>query len=290
MFSLLWLLALIGHAQGHGQGQGGLLLLFAGEGTRDTTSHTGYHMAGSLTAIRGQISAVSSTVTKSKTLLPPDVSLLSPPTAWCMHPYIRRLDGGFCAMIVGAFEPRQGEKKQNKGEYEVFITRSPDPLSVLGYAAKDLIRYTTKDFRTYSKPETVHTFDESMPKASTWDIESIARREDTGEYLMVVVNVNLTVVTCTLDWRGCMVYTYSSPDGKNWTPLQNQNGSAAYYDHDTAGLVWDQNHFEWVAMQTTDQQHHHAMSDLGVCDNDGCEARRVMSTYSSQDGVSLDLA
>ena len=90
----------------------------------------------------------------------PPVSQLSPDTTWCSHPYRVAVAGHLCATIIGALPSLN--RSGSALEYEVYIARSPDPLTVLGYGGHDIVRFTTNDFKAWSSGKIVYTFDPSL--------------------------------------------------------------------------------------------------------------------------------
>jgi len=68
---------------------------------------------------------------------------------------------------------------------------------------QDVVRFTTADFKKWSPGKVVYTFDPALYGVLTMGVKSIDRRPDTGEYLMMMAQVNKTIDGKPLIGCGC---------------------------------------------------------------------------------------
>ena len=86
---------------------------------------------GDVATTRGLVGVEAGVLAYDHELSQPPLSALSPPTAWCSHPYRVAPTGHLCATVIGAL-PSLNRPAEAGAEYEVYVARSPDPLTVLG--------------------------------------------------------------------------------------------------------------------------------------------------------------
>ena len=85
---------------------------------------------GDVGSTRGLVAVTAGVLTYDATLKHPPLAALSPSTAWCAHPYRVAPPGHLCATVVGALPALASSP--SPGGFEVYVARSPDPLTVLG--------------------------------------------------------------------------------------------------------------------------------------------------------------
>ena len=126
-----------------------------------------------------------------------------------------------------------------------------------------LLRYTTRDFRTYSEPHVAC----SIPGGV--DFKSIARDDASGRYAMVV-HYNRASFTLVSDDAGL-----------NFRQLPTGDIPGGHYgDKDDLNLIYNKGRF--VDMQIVYQEW-----PLRYCDNAGCDRRRVISAKTSRYACSV---
>jgi len=156
----------------------------------------------------------------------------------------------------------------NQTTYEPLPTESADPLergsSMISNSS--LLRYTTRDFRTYSEPHVAC----SIPGGV--DFKSIARDDASGRYAMVV-HYNRASFTLVSDDAGL-----------NFRQLPSGDIPGGHYgDKDDLNLIYNKGRF--VDMQIVYQEW-----PLRYCDNAGCDRRRIISAKTSRYALARLLA
>ena len=151
---------------------------------------------------------------------------------------------------------------------EPLPTESADPLergsSMISNSS--LLRYTTRDFRTYSEPHVAC----SIPGGV--DFKSIARDDASGRYAMVV-HYNRASFTLVSDDAGLSFRQLPSGDIPG----------GHYGDKDDLNLIYNKGRF--VDMQIVYQEW-----PLRYCDNAGCDRRRIISAKTSRYALARLLA
>ena len=157
----------------------------------------------------------------------------------------------------------------NQTTYEPLPAESADPLQRAGSSMisnSSLLRYTTRDFRTYSEPHVAC----SIPGGV--DFKSIARDDASGRYAMVV-HYNRASFTLVSDDAGL-----------NFRQLPSGDIPGGHYgDKDDLNLIYNKGRF--VDMQIVYQEW-----PLRYCDNAGCDRRRVISAKVSRYALARLLA
>lgn len=129
-----------------------------------------------------------------------------------------------------------------------------------------LLRYTTKDFISYSPPHlSLFIPDDPVGSGGTPTVKSIARNDHTGLYVLFAC------------YMGSCKHTFTSTNaGLSWT-LCNITGVVSP-DKDDLNIIFNDGHF--VDMQIVWQTW-----AMKYCDNGGCNRRRVISAKTSSNGA-----
>ena len=207
---------------------------------------------------------------------------------------------------VGSFRPPPGAydtgtmvvamlpSQETAGTYEVYTVNSTGNIPITGLEEEQpredhaprhgpghgagqgmcLYRWTTTDFQSYNGGNACLLW---VEKSGLSDIKTLARDDDKGEYFLLY---------WSLHGIGRM---YASVDhGKSWIGPQTVQGltkfsSGNLHAKDDINFVW-QKGFGLVDMQVFWER------DLpttpgGMCDNGGCNSRRVIGTLTAKNGT-----